>query len=185
MKNILGIGLLAFLLSACGGSGYERYEGYWQQQQSEKSWPRIVQIVKEDSKTYLAKENLLPDSDGKVQEKSMVLTQKDDGTLAVDTGYGSIPLALSEDGKTLRTGSNTLTKITEDEFNATRQQIEQDLKRCEEIKQAYEVEKEATPRPQIGDDGAKWKQWETQHNAIKEKYKAQKEQLPPYVSCYF
>ena len=47
----------ALLLAACGG-GYEQYEGYWKRQQdNDKARPDVMRIVKEDSKTYLLKEN--------------------------------------------------------------------------------------------------------------------------------
>ena len=72
MKNILGIGLLAVLLSACGGGGYERYEGYWQRQDENKR-PSVARITKQDNKTYLINKTVMPDKNGKVWGEDTVL----------------------------------------------------------------------------------------------------------------
>ncbi|MGF6148084.1 Uncharacterised protein [Kingella potus] len=165
----------ALLLAACGG-GYEQYEGYWKRQQdNDKARPDVVRIVKEDSKTYLLKEHVLPNRKGEIREKSMVLSQKDDGTLAVDTGFGSIPLILSEDGKTLRAERRAFDKISEGEFGELKQKIEQDQQRCEALKKEYRAEKDANPSPSAG--SADWQAWRQKNEEMKEKYKTQRDQI--------
>ncbi|EGF12220.1 hypothetical protein HMPREF9123_0200 [Neisseria bacilliformis ATCC BAA-1200] len=166
----------ALLLAACGG-GYEQYEGYWKRQQdNDKARPDVMRIVKEDSKTYLLKENVLPDRKGEIHEKSMVLSQKDDGTLAVDTGFGSIPLVLSEDGKTLRAERRAFDKISEGEFGELKQKMEQDQQRCDALKKEYQAERDANPSPAPG-SGGDWNAWKQKNEAMKEKYKTQRDQI--------
>lgn len=168
----------ALVLAACGG-GYDQYEGYWKRQQdNDKARPDVMRIVKEDSKTYLLKENVLPDRKDEIREKSMVLSQKDDGTLAVDTGFGSIPLVLSEDGKTLRAERRAFDKISEGEFGELKQKMEQDQQRCDALKKEYQAERDANanPSPAPG-SGGDWNAWKQKNEAMKEKYKTQRDQI--------
>lgn len=166
----------ALLLAACGG-GYDQYEGYWKRQQdNDKARPDVVRIMKEDSKTYLLKENVLPNRKGEIHEKSMVLSQKDDGTLAVDTGFGSIPLILSEGGKTLRAERRAFDKISEGEFGELKQKMEQDQQRCDALKKEYQAERDANPSPALG-SGGDWNAWKQKNEAMKEKYKTQRDQI--------
>ena len=171
MKNILGIGLLAVLLSACGGGGYERYEGYWQRQDENKR-PSVARITKQDNKTYLINKNVMPDENGKVWGEDTVLTQKDDGTMAVDTGFGSIPLVLSEDGKTLYIKKDVLVKISEDEFKAIIQKAEQDSQRCKQLEQDYKEEFKTLDAIEDRE------QRKTAMKAAQEKYRAQEKEIP-------
>ncbi|MFP5073295.1 hypothetical protein ACLD9W_00265 [Neisseria sp. WLZKY-1] len=177
----------ALLLAACGG--HEQYEGYWKRQGDGDKRPDVMQIVKEASKTYLLKENLLPNRKGEVHEKNLVLSQKDDGTLAVDTGFGSIPLVLSEDGKTLRAERRAYDKISVGDFDGIRQQVEQENAEyakneqlCEAMEKEYRAERDAHPQPQVGGGTEAWDRWREEDKALKEKFKAKRDAID---HCHF
>lgn len=97
--------VLVLMLAACGKGGADRYVGYWQLQDSDKS---VVTEIKKENGNYFVVENIA--GSGKHAAQQRVLSEKD-GELVVNTGMGDLPLKLSDDGNTLFLGKGTLRRI--------------------------------------------------------------------------
>lgn len=97
--------VLVLILAACGKGGAERYVGYWQLQDADKS---VINEIKKENGNYFAVENIA--GKGKRAAQQRVLSEKD-GELVVNTGMGDLPLKLSEDGNTLFFSKGTFRRI--------------------------------------------------------------------------
>lgn len=97
--------VLVLMLAACGKGGAERYVGYWQQQDTDKS---VINEIKKENGNYFAVGNIADRGKRAVQQSTLL---EKNGELVVNTRMGDLPLKLSEDGNTLFLGKGTLRRI--------------------------------------------------------------------------
>ena len=118
------------MLAACGKGGADRYVGYWQLQDSNKS---VVTEIKKENGNYFAVENIAGRDKHAAQQRE--LSEKD-GELVVNTGMGDLPLKLSEDGNTLFLGKGTLRRIDA----AAKDKIVAHEEQCRSLNDAFQAE---------------------------------------------
>ena len=122
--------VLVLMLAACGKGGADRYVGYWQLQDPDKS---VVTEIKKENGNYFAVENIA--GRGKRAAQQRVLSEKD-GELVVNTGMGDLPLKLSDDGNTLFLGKGTLRRIDA----ATKDKIVAHEEKCRSLNDDFQAE---------------------------------------------
>ena len=122
--------VLVLMLAACGKGGADRYVGYWQLQDSDKS---VVTEIKKENGNYFAVENIA--GRGKHAAEQRVLSEKD-GELVVNTGMGDLPFKLSEDGDTMFFGKGTFRRIDA----AAKDKIVAHEEQCRSLNDAFQAE---------------------------------------------
>ena len=122
--------VLVLMLAACGKGGADRYVGYWQLQDSDKS---VVTEIKKENGNYFAVENIA--GRGKHAAEQRVLSEKD-GELVVNTGVGDLPLKLSDDGDTMFLSKYTFRRIDA----AAKDKIVAHEEKCRSLNDAFQAE---------------------------------------------
>lgn len=123
MKRLMLL-VLALMLTACGKGGANSYLGYWQMQ---KTSLVVVMEIKQEGGNYFAKDDIFS-NDG----HQSVLSEKN-GELVLDTGMGTMPFKLSDDGKSLFFGNHSYRKIDE----ATKDQLVAQQESCRKLSDEY------------------------------------------------
>ncbi|WP_040660007.1 hypothetical protein [Neisseria shayeganii] len=119
LKIMIGF-WLAIFLSACG-SKHDKYVGYWQDSSSEKA---VFVINKLDANTYTIAHLLGEDQ---------VLTKLNEGEFEVPSN--SVRLVLSEDGSTIRAGTQVLKKITQEQADEIKKILEVEAEQARKVRQ--------------------------------------------------
>ena len=122
--------VLVLMLEACGKGGADRYVGYWQLQDSDKS---VVTEIKKENGNYFAVENIAGSGNRAAQQR--VLSEKD-GELVVNTGVGDLPLKLSDDGDTMFLSKGTFRRIDA----AAKDKIVAHEEKCRSLSEAFQAE---------------------------------------------
>ena len=122
--------VLVLMLAACGKGGADRYVGYWQQQDVNKS---IITEIKKENGNYFVMGDLVAGG-GRATEQQ-VLSEKD-GELVVNTGMGDWPLKLSDDGDTMFFGKDTFRRIDA----AAKDKIVAHEEKCRSLNSAFQTE---------------------------------------------
>ena len=122
--------VLVLMLAACGKGGADRYVGYWQLQDSNKS---VVTEIKKENSNYFAMENIAGRGERAAQQR--VLSEKD-GELVVNTGVGDLPLKLSDDGDTMFLSKDTFRRIDA----ATKDKIVAHEEKCRSLNDDFQAE---------------------------------------------
>ena len=122
--------VLVLMLAACGKGGADRYVGYWQLQDSNKS---VVSEIKKENGNYFVVPDLA--AGGRLATEQQVLSEKD-GELVVNTGVGDLPLKLSDDGDTMFLNKGTFRRIDA----ATKDKIVVHEEKCLSLNDAFQTE---------------------------------------------
>ena len=118
------------MLAACGKGGADRYVGYWQLQDPDKS---VVTEIKKENGNYFVMGDLVAGG-GRATEQQ-VLSEKG-GELVVNTGVGDLPLKLSDDGDTMFFRKGTFRRIDA----AAKDKIVAHEEQCRSLNDAFQAE---------------------------------------------
>ena len=166
--------VLVLMLAACGKGGADRYVGYWQQQDVNKS---IITEIKKENGNYFVVSDLV--AGGRLATEQQVLSEKD-GELVVNTGMGDWPLKLSDDGDTMFFSKGTFRRIDA----AAKDKIVAHEEQCRSLKAAYESEWLAKHKPMINANISMASQEYKQAMAeVERKYAAQFDELQKDGKC--
>lgn len=166
--------VLVLMLAACGKGGADRYVGYWQQQDVNKS---IITEIKKENGNYFVMGDLVAGG-GRATEQQ-VLSEKD-GELVVNTGMGDWPLKLSDDGDTMFFGKGTFRRIDA----AAKDKIVAHEEKCRSLNSAFQTEfMGKSKQMQIANAGlSEYKQGMAE---VERKYAAQFAELQKDGKCNF
>lgn len=164
------------MLAACGKGGADRYVGYWQLQDSNKS---VVTEIKKENGNYFVVSDLA--AGGRLATEQQVLSEKD-GELVVNTGVGDLPLKLSDDGDTMFFSKGTFRRIDA----AAKDKIVAHEEQCRSLKAAFQAEYNGK-RNQMTNAGLSFTTEEYKQGMaeVERKYDAQFAELQKDGKCNF
>ena len=168
--------VLVLILAACGKGGADRYVGYWQLQDSNKS---VVTEIKKENGNYFVVSDLA--AGGRLATEQQVLSEKD-GELVVNTGVGDLPLKLSDDGDTMFFSKGTFRRIDA----AAKDKIVAHEEQCRSLKAAFQAEYNGK-RNQMTNAGLSFTTEEYKQGMaeVERKYDAQFAELQKDGKCNF
>lgn len=168
--------VLVLMLAACGKGGADRYVGYWQQQDVNKS---IITEIKKENGNYFVVSDLV--AGGRLATEQQVLSEKD-GELVVNTGMGDWPLKLSDDGDTMFFSKGTFRRIDA----AAKDKIVAHEEQCRSLKAAFQAEYNGK-RNQMTNAGLSFTTEEYKQGMaeVERKYDAQFAELQKDGKCNF
>lgn len=152
-------------LSACSGKSSDDYIGYWQENNDKKL---VVMEIKQDNGNYFAIGNILHQ---RSVDKPILLTKQDDGKLLM-SGMAQLPLALSDDKKTLYIHNDSFKKID----TATKDKLLAHQQACDNLAEQYKQERDAIK-------GENYEETKAKRQELVQQYKAKQEQLRQTAPC--
>lgn len=165
-----------FLLSACSKNPYERYIGLWERQGVKRY--EVLEIQKQGD-ALLLQSVMLSDTAEKVTDSDLMMLGKAEGQLVLNTGFGSVYLALS-DNNTLHIGDERFNRIKVDRLNeikaalALEEQQKETLRLAEE---AQRMERQAQREHERLEREAQWQRERLEREA------KQREQALQLAAC--
>lgn len=127
MKKLVSLVVVTSMmfLTACGKKT-DNYVGYWQNKGG------AISQIKKDGSNYILVDKIVANGMNGTPLETLPLTEKD-GKLTANIGLGDMPLALSEDNKTLYIAQQSYSKIDEAKKNETIEKAKEAQKKAVEL----------------------------------------------------
>lgn len=136
MKYIISL-LFSLLLTGCFSPSFDNYAGYW----THPSKPSSVLEIKKDGEKFLLVERELSNN----HEKINPLTKTDE-QLILNTGFGNIPLTISENNNELYFQNKSFQRITSSKLeemisfeNEKTKESQKNSERCNSLWKEYQL----------------------------------------------